>query len=152
MSTYGSAGIPYAITPTRKAPRQNAGISLDTCILIIDDDRRASLALSFMLNVRGYAEIRSVRSAARAVAISDNFSPGIVFLDLELPNTDTLNLAKQLNRGSRPTALRLIALTTTAEHPLREQARQAGFERFLMKPCEQVEVDKILRLPADQAA
>lgn len=140
------------MAPSRKAPRQNSGISLDTCILIIDDDRRASLALSFMLNVRGYAEIRSVRSAARAVAISGNFSPGIVFLDLELPNTDTLDLAKQLARGSRAAAVRLIALTTNAEHPMRETARQAGFERFLVKPCEQAEVDKILRLPADNAA
>jgi CheY-like chemotaxis protein len=140
------------MSSSKKARRPNPGIAFDTCILIIDDDRRASLALSFMLSVRGYEEVRSVRSAARAVAISANFSPGIVFLDFDLPNTDTLDLAKQLNRGTRHKALRMIALTSAVEHPAREQARQAGFERFLVKPCEQAEVDKILRLPADHAA
>lgn len=151
MTPYSNTHIAHSLSTSRKEPGRNPGISLETCILIIDDDRRASLALSFMLTVRGYTEIRCVRSAARAAAIADNFSPGIVFLDLELPNTDPLGLAKQLKRISRPGALRLIALTTTAEHPLGEQARQSGFERFLVKPCEQAEVDKILRLAADNA-
>lgn len=152
MPPYSSPGVPLATTFTSKAPRQNPGVSSDTGILIIDGDRRASLALGSMLNARGYAEIRSVRSAARAVTVAEGFSPGIVFLDLELPDTDTLDLAKQLSRGSRPGTLRLIALTTTSDHPLRELARQAGFERFLVKPCQQSEVDKILRLPADNTA
>jgi len=147
-----SAGIPYAMSSIKKAKRPNQGISLDTCILIIDDDRRSSLALSFMLGVRGYEEVRAVRSAARAVAIAGSFLPGIVFLDLDLPATDTLDLARQLVRAARNKPLRMIALTSTVEHPWRELARQAGFERFLVKPSEQAEVDKILRLPADTAA
>jgi CheY-like chemotaxis protein len=69
-----------------------------------------------------------------------------------LPNTDTLELANLLRRSSGQKNVRLIALTSTVEHPLRETARQAGFERFLVKPCEQVEVDKVLRLPAENAA
>lgn len=144
--------MPYPTTPRKNGERQSAGISLDTGMLIVDHDRNASRALSFMLNARGYDGIRSVRSGARAVAITANFFPGIVFLDLELPDTDTLELAKQLGRTQRNTAPRLIALTSTIEHPWRDQARQAGFERFLVKPCEQAEIDKILRLPAANAA
>jgi CheY-like chemotaxis protein len=136
----------------RKAPRPGSGISFDTGILIIDDDRHASIALAFMLGVRGYDEIRAVRSATRATAIAASFAPGIIFLDLELPNVDALDLAKQLRKGSSQNVVRLIAMTSTVEHPLREEARQAGFERFLVKPSEQAEIDKILHLPADNAA
>jgi two-component system CheB/CheR fusion protein len=150
--TQHSANIPRAVPLRRKEPRPNPGVSFETGMLIIDGDRRASVALSFMLNLRGYDEIRAVRSAARAVIIAENFSPGIVFLDIELPDTDTLELANVLRRSSGQKNVRLIALTSTVEHPLRERARQAGFERFLVKPCEQAEVDKVLRLPTENSA
>lgn len=143
--------ISFAKSPTKRFARPNPGIALDTGILIVDHDRASSVALSFMLSVRGYEEIRAVRSAARAVIIAGSFSPGIVFLDIELANTDTLDLAMKLRKTSRNNTVRLIALTSTVEHPLREAARAAGFERFLVKPCEQTEVDKILRLPTDIA-
>lgn len=149
ISVHATAPAPHLTPRRRNLPRQGPGIAFDTHILIIDDDRRASIALAFMLGVRGYDEIRSVRSSLRALTIAKNFIPGIIFLDLELPKTDTLNLAQQLRNGSGTRIVRLIALTSNVEHPLREDARRAGFERFLVKPCEQAEIDKILRLPAD---
>jgi CheY-like chemotaxis protein len=117
---------------------------LETHILIIDNDRRVGVTLSFMLASRGYNEIRAVRSAARSLAITEKFQPEIVFLDLELPEAESLRLAKRLRQESRARPLRLIALTGDAEHPLREEARLAGFERFLTKPVAQEELDKVL--------
>jgi CheY-like chemotaxis protein len=117
---------------------------LETHILIIDNDRRVGVTLSFMLASRGYNEIRAVRSAARSLAITEKFQPEIVFLDLELPEEESLRLAKRLRQESRTRPLRLIALTGDAEHPLREEARLAGFERFLTKPVAQEELDKVL--------
>jgi DNA-binding response OmpR family regulator len=145
-------GRPPPMSSSKKSARQSPGIALDTGMLIIDNDRPSSISLSFMLSLRGYDEIRSVRSAARAVIIAGNFRPGVVFLDVDLPNTDTMELARQLRKGSSAHGPRLIALTSSAEHPLRESAREAGFERYLVKPCAQEEVDKILRLPSSGSA
>jgi len=122
-----------------------------THILIVDSDRRVGTSLAFMLSARGYLKVRAVRSAARAIAIAESFRPGIVFLDIELPDMAALDLANQLHRGARQYAMRLIALTTNIEHPKREAARIAGFERFLVKPLAQSELDKVLRRPADSA-
>jgi CheY-like chemotaxis protein len=119
----------------------------ETHILIVDNDRKVGVMLSFMLASRGYNEIRAVRSAARSLAICERFQPEIVFLDLELPETESLGLARRLRQGARARPLRLIALTGNAEHPLREEARLAGFERFLTKPIAQEELDKILGKP-----
>jgi CheY-like chemotaxis protein len=58
-------------------------------------------------------------------------------------------LAERLRRGAQQQAMRLIALTRSVEHAGREDARLAGFERFLVKPLVQAELDKILRLPLD---
>ena len=151
MSQYNADRSPFAPSAVRKPLRQKPGIDQTTCILIIENSRASTVALSFMLSLRGYEEIRAVRSAARAMTIADNFRPGLVFLDLELPNTDVLALAKKLRGGGRPQALRLIALTSVAEHATREGARDAGFERYLLKPCDQNEVDRILHLPVESA-
>jgi CheY-like chemotaxis protein len=42
---------------------------------------------------------------------------------------------------------RLIALTDSIEHPARETARTAGFERYLVKPITATELQKVLREP-----
>ena len=62
------------------------------------------------------------------------------------------DLAQRLRRGARQHAIRLIALTSVIEHPKREDARIAGFERYLVKPLDQVELDKVLRRTANNPA
>lgn len=151
MSQYNVDRAPFALSVNRKLPQKKPGIDQATCILIIENSRATTVALSFMLSLRGYEEIRAVRSSARAVTIAENFRPGLVFLDLELPNTDVLALAKKLRGSGRPQTMRLIALTSAAEHPARENAREAGFERYLVKPCDQNEVDRILHLPVESS-
>ena len=118
-----------------------------TCILIVDDDRRSSQSLTFMLAARGYDEVRAVRSGARALAVAGKFRPGIIFLDLELPDRSSMDLAERLRHSANQNGLRIIALTSSVEHSTRENARVAGFERYLVKPMAQLELDKILRLP-----
>jgi CheY-like chemotaxis protein len=41
--------------------------------------------------------------------------------------------------------LRLIALTSSIEHSTREQARGAGFERWLITPVANDELDTLMR-------
>jgi CheY-like chemotaxis protein len=123
-----------------------------TPILIIDGDRSVTISLAFMLGVAGYDDVRCVRSAARAVAVAEKYRPAIVFLEIELAGTEAYDLASQLRRGAKQRAIRLIALTTDSEHPKREEARNAGFDRFLVKPATQAELDKCLgKMPAGAA-
>ena len=78
------------------------------------------------------------------MAITEQFQPEIVFLDLDLPDSGGFTVAKQLGRDVHTRRPRLIALTKDAEHPMRDKARAAGFERFLVKPVSHEELDKIL--------
>ena len=133
----------------QRGSRPDMPVESTTPILIVDNDRRVGTSLTFMLSARGFDEVRAVRSAQRAIAIAERFRPGIVFLDIELPDGGALEVADRMRRGSQGHAMRLIALTSSAKHELREQARRAGFERYLVKPLAQAELDKILRLPAD---
>lgn len=132
----------------QRGSRRNTPVDPLTRILIVDSDRSVGTSLTFMLTARGYEEVRAVRSARRAVAIAEQFNPGLVFLDLELPDNGAIEVADRLRKGARQHALRLIALTSSAEHERRDEDRAAGFERYMVKPLSQAELDKILHRPA----
>jgi CheY-like chemotaxis protein len=145
----------FSRSQTQRDPRgsrNDAPVQSETRILIIDNDRQTGRSLALMLEATGYDEIRTVRSAARAITVAEEFRPALVFLDIEMPEPGGYDLATQLQRNSKLRAMRLIALTTDVEHATREAARVAGFERFLVKPVTQVELDKILRRPVTPAA
>jgi CheY-like chemotaxis protein len=131
-----------------RGSRRDSPVDPATRILIVDHDRGIGTSLTFMLTTRGYEDVRAVRSARRAIAIAESFNPALVFLDIELPDHGTLEVAERLRKGARQPAVRLIALTSSAEHEKREEARVAGFERFMVKPLSQTELDKILGRPA----
>ena len=116
-----------------------------TRILIIDQDRKLGVTLSFMLAARRFDEVRAVRSARRAVAVAEQFQPEIVFLDVELPDGGGIPLARQLvARDARKPRPRLIALTKNAVDAADDQLRAAGFERLLLKPVSQDDLDRIM--------
>ena len=117
----------------------------ETRILIVDQDRQLGVTLSFMLATRHFDEVRSVRSAKRAMAIAEQFLPDMIFLDLALPDEGAIPLGRLLARDARNRRRpRLIGLTNHSEDPNCEKARAAGFERLLMKPVSHEELDKIL--------
>jgi CheY-like chemotaxis protein len=115
-----------------------------TRILIVDQDRQVGVTLSFMLSARSYDEVRAVRSAGRAVTVTEQFRPEIIFLDLELPDDGTMAFARKLAHDARRPRPRLFALARDLEPQIRDKARAAGFERCLEKPVSHEELDKIL--------
>jgi CheY-like chemotaxis protein len=131
----------------QRGSRSEKQASPDTRFLIIDDDRKVGMSLSFMLETRGYPEVRAVRSPARAESVFSTFQPAVVFLDLDLPDAGSLRLAEQMKRLAQLRKFRLIALTNDVEHPMREEARVAGFERYLVKPVTQEAIDNLLYIP-----
>jgi len=114
-------------------------------ILIVDDDAALANALAAMIESAGAYETRIVHLAADAVVAAGEHAPAIVFLDIELPDMSGYEVAKLLHQHAYLQATRLIALTDNIEHPGREDARAAGFERYLVKPVTAAELQKILR-------
>ena len=114
-------------------------------VLIVDDDVELAQSLARMIEAAGTYETRMVHSAADALAVAVEFPPAIVFLDIELPDMSGYEVATLLHQHAHLQATRLIALTDNIEHPGREDARAAGFERYLVKPVTAIELRKVLR-------
>lgn len=118
-----------------------------TCVLIVVEDRLAGKHLARLLTAKGYERVRVVHRAASALFLAEKFSPGIIFLDVSLAD-DAYELANTLRQHAGRRTLRLIALTSSIEHSTREQARGAGFERWLVTPVAKEELDGLMRIGA----
>ncbi len=128
----------------RASPARRPGAASSTRILIVDQDRQLGVTLGTMLATRRFEDIRAVRSARRAIAIAEQFRPEIVFLELNLPEGGGIAVARQLARDAHKGRPRLIALASHAADPLYDKARAAGFERLLVKPVTDEQLDMIL--------
>ena len=103
-------------------------------ILIVDDDVVAAAALASLLQSAGYGDARVAHTGATALAVAVEFVPTILLVDLDLPDMSGYAVARQLSQHPQLRNLRLIALTANSAHPGRELAREAGIERYLIKP------------------
>jgi CheY-like chemotaxis protein len=126
------------VRPREHSARHGEGgkrvTSVPVRILIVDDDMSAADSLELMLQQAGFSETRVAYSGQTALAIAAGFQPGVVLLDLSLHDMTGYELAQLLREQAQSQHVRLIALTSSPEHAAREQARVAGFERYLLRP------------------
>jgi CheY-like chemotaxis protein len=112
-------------------------------ILIVDDDVDAADALATLLQSAGRGDARVAYTGATALALALEFLPTVVLLDLDLPDMSGYDVARRLSQHPQLQNLRLIALTASSEHPGRELAREAGIERYLIKPVSSADLDEL---------
>ena len=103
-------------------------------VLVVDNDMRSADALELMLHGAGYPETRVAYSAHAALALALEFRPDVALLEMNLLDMDSNELAQLLRERAQLHHLRLIAMTSSPQHLGREVARNAGFERYLLKP------------------
>jgi len=103
-------------------------------ILIVDSDVAAANALAALLQSSGHGDARVAESGATAITLAGEFAPTVLLVDLDLPDMSGYDVARQLSQHPQLQNLRLIALTANSDHPGRELAREAGIERYLVKP------------------
>jgi CheY-like chemotaxis protein len=112
-------------------------------ILIVDDDVDAADALASLLQSAGYGDTRVAYTGATALALAVAFVPTVLLVDLDLPDMSGYAVARQLSQHPQLQNLRLIALTANSAHPGRELAREAGIERYLIKPVGAASLDEL---------
>jgi len=112
-------------------------------ILIVDDDINAADALASLLQSTGRGDARVAYTGETALALALDFVPTVLLVDLELPDMSGYEVARHLSQHPQLQNLRLIALTASSEHPGRELAREAGIERYLIKPVGSQELDEL---------
>lgn len=131
------------VTHSRSARPANDLQSAMQRILIVEQNVAAADELASLIETAGHGVTRVNYSGESALAVAMTFAPTVVLINLELPDISSYDLARRLSQHAGLQNLRLIALTGTSEHPGRNRAREAGFERYLIEPCGVAELAEI---------
>jgi CheY-like chemotaxis protein len=102
-------------------------------ILIADDYPRAAETLAWLLRRFDY-DIRVATDGVQAIAITEEFQPEFVLLDLDMPKMNGFEAAKHIRNKPWSRGIVLIALSGYWNEKQHELSREAGFDGHLIKP------------------
>jgi CheY-like chemotaxis protein/anti-sigma regulatory factor (Ser/Thr protein kinase) len=149
--------LPLAAPPAHSgrrlalAPGQPLAALEGVRVLVVDDDPESLDMSAAMLRDAG-AEVRTASSAPRAHELIDAWQPRVVLTDLAMPGEDGFALlrAMRTNLAGRGD-VRVIAVTAYGTPERRARALEAGFDRYLTKPIDPLELTNVVATVARQA-
>jgi len=130
--------LPIAPVDTQAPMAVEAARGRDTAVrrarvLVVDDNRDAVEMLVAAFRDGGFDAVGAT-DGIEALALAASLQPHVAVLDIGLPSLDGFQLARML-RAATPTGLRLVALTGYGQDQDMAAAREAGFEKFFVKPA-----------------
>ncbi len=102
-------------------------------IMVIEDDRKISKALSVRLKSMGY-EVAFAYDAAQALSSAQEAKPDLVIIDINLPAGNGFLVAERLQADPTTAGTPFMFMTASRKDGLKEQATAAGAKGFLEKP------------------
>ena len=116
-------------------------------ILVVDDDADARRWLSQLL-VRAQAEVEGAADVAQAIGALREFVPDVLISDVAMPQQDGFDLVTFLRRsGYDADRLPAVAFTAFASAEHKRRALEVGFQAFLSKPIDPLQlVETVARL------
>lgn len=120
-----SAAAPVPLDTTVQAPYR---------ILVVDDNVDAGDMLGMLLEAFG-ATVQVVEDGPAALERFGAFAPEVVFLDIGMPGMDGYEVARALRARFADRRFLLVALTGWGQDDDKRRAREAGFDRHMVKPA-----------------
>jgi two-component system, OmpR family, response regulator MtrA len=103
---------------------------MPTKILVIDDDLAITELMSMLLKTHGF-DVISTNSGAEGIKLAEEKNPGVVLLDLMMPDLDGWQVSKAIRSFSNVPILILSAINDPA---MVASILDSGADDFLVKP------------------
>lgn len=137
--------LPAARQPAPRTPAgQPAPPSPRLRVLLVDDNVDAAQTLQLLLEAAGH-QVVTAHSALDALEAAQRSAPQLCLLDIGLPGISGHELARGLRALPATAGATLVAITGYGRREDREQALEAGFDHYFVKP---VDMDALLALMA----
>jgi two-component system, cell cycle response regulator DivK len=128
--TYPTAPVETCAAPTARARPQAERLR----VLVVDDFDDAREMYAEYLEYVGF-QVDVARNGVEAVEKARFGLPDIILMDLSLPIMDGWEATRRLKQDQRTRNIPVMALSGHALAGNAEQARQAGADEFVAKPC-----------------
>ncbi len=113
--------------------REATGFRPQRPILIVEDDESAAEVLAIRLERQGYQSLWT-RSGQRGVELARSERPGLVLLDIRLPDADGFEACQQLDDDPDTCGIPVIILSGMERPDIIRRARAAGCRYYVRKP------------------
>jgi signal transduction histidine kinase/ActR/RegA family two-component response regulator len=112
-------------------------------VLLVDDNPDQLAGLAELLKMREY-EVVEAADGSEALRLASEVKPVACVIDIGMPGMDGYEVARRLRALPETRESRLIALTGYSMPESPQTFEGAGFDRYLRKPTDVDELDRIL--------
>ncbi len=104
-------------------------------IILVDDDLNITRMIESILGKAGFL-VKSIHRPEAALEAIDMFQPDLVLLDIDMPNTNGLELCRSLRHQKRFQTLPIVFVTSRSESVDKVEGLGAGADDYLTKPID----------------
>ncbi len=108
-------------------------------VLVVEDNEKNMKLFRDVLIAKGYSTLEAT-TGGRAVELAAEHAPDLVLMDIQLPDLDGSEALARLRADERTTSIPVLALTAQAMYGDRERFLAAGFDGYISKPVNVVEL------------
>jgi PAS domain S-box-containing protein len=131
--------IPVALTETEDRQESIGKPSSDPHavsglrVLVVDDILITAMSFAMMLEITGN-EVKTAQDGEEAVSIAAQFRPDVALIDVGLPKMNGYEVAGHIRQQDWGKEMILIAVTGWGQESDKDRAREAGFDKHMVKP------------------
>ena len=120
-------------------------------MLVVEDNATSMKLFRDVLLATGYRPLEAT-TGSQAFELAAEQGPALVLMDIQLPDLDGIAALGRLRADERTASIPVLALTAQAMQGDRERLLAAGFDGYVSKPVNVVELLDTVRRHCDTAA
>ena len=113
-------------------------------ILVVEDNEKNMKLFRDVLQATGYRTLEAT-SGEEAIEIVRSHHPALVLMDVQLPGADGVETLGRLRKDERTASTPVLAVTAQAMRGDRERFLEAGFDGYLSKPVDVLELIAVVK-------
>jgi two-component system cell cycle response regulator DivK len=117
-------------------------------ILVVEDNEKNMKLFRDVLVATGYGTLEAT-TGEQAIELAVEHAPDLVLMDIQLPDIDGVEALRRLRADDRTASIPVLALTAQAMQGDRERFLTAGFDGYISKPVNIVELVGTIRRHCD---
>ena len=121
------------------AAQEREGLGPAPSALVVDDSVTARRVLSKLVESSGY-EVFAAKDGLEAIAILEDHVPDIMFVDMEMPRMNGLELTHYVRGNDILCHVPVVMVTSRSTNKHRKEAQEAGVDAYLSKPFDDKDV------------
>ena len=108
-------------------------------VLVVEDNEKNMKLFRDVLQAKGYETLEAT-TGDDAITLALEHSPALVLMDVQLPGMSGVEALARLRSDERTASIPVLALTAQAMQGDRERFLAEGFDGYLAKPVDIVEL------------